>query len=104
MTRAEIAANFAQYAAGRGAAKYEPFFAPNVVKIMSRVCAREAALDVLAGAVRLIRGMDAVDDSAMADFERSLQAQAIHASAKGLMADLDAVAKAIVEQDAAKPQ
>jgi alkylation response protein AidB-like acyl-CoA dehydrogenase len=104
MTRAEIAANFAQYAAGRGAAKYEPFFAPSAVKVMSRVCAREAALDVLVGAVRLIRGMDAVDDSAMADFERSLQAQTIHASAKGLMADLDAVAKAIVEQDAAKPQ
>jgi predicted DNA-binding protein with PD1-like motif len=69
---------------------------------MSRVCAREAALDVLVGAVRLVRGMDAVDD--MADFERALQAQVIHASAKGLMADMDIIAKAIVEQDAARPQ
>jgi alkylation response protein AidB-like acyl-CoA dehydrogenase len=104
MTRAEIAANFAQYAAGRGAAKYEPFFAPKVVKDMSRICAREAALDVLSGAVRLVRGMDAVDDASMAEFERALQAPAIHAAAKGLMADLDLVGKAIVEQDAARPQ
>jgi hypothetical protein len=33
-----------------------------------------------------------------------LQASAIFASAKGLMADLEVVAKAIVEQDAARPQ
>ncbi len=104
MTRAEIAANFAHYAAGRGAAKYEPFFAPKVVKDMSRICAREAALDVVAGAVRLVRGMDAVDDAGMADFERSLQTHAVYAAAKGLMADMDTVAKAIVEQDAARPQ
>ncbi len=104
MTRAEIAANFARYAAGRGAAKYEPFFAPKAVGTMSRICAREAALDIVAGAVRLVRGMDAVEDAAMADFERALQVPAIHAAAKGLMADLDVVAKAIVEQDAARPQ
>jgi alkylation response protein AidB-like acyl-CoA dehydrogenase len=104
MTRAEIAANFALYAAGRGAAKYEAFFAPKAVKVMSRICAREAALDVLSGAVRLVRGMDAVEDAAMADFERALNASAIHASAKGLMNDMDLVAKALVEQDAARPQ
>jgi acyl-CoA dehydrogenase len=102
--RAEIAANFALYAAGRGAEKYEPYFAPQAVKVMSRICAREAALDIVAGAVRLVRGMDAVADEAMADFERALQVSAIHASAKGLMADLDLVAKAVVEQDAARPQ
>ena len=104
MTRAEIAANFAHYAAGRGAAKYEPFFAPKAVKVMARISAREAALDVLAGAVRLVRGMDAVDGAAMADFERALQASAIFAAAGGLLADLDVVAKAVVEQDAARPQ
>jgi len=104
MTRAEIAANFALYAAGRGAEKYEPCFAPKAIKAMSRICAREAALDILAGAVRLVRGMDAVSDQAMAELERGLQSSAIHASAKGLLADLDLVAKAIVEQDAAKPQ
>jgi acyl-CoA dehydrogenase len=104
MTRAEIAANFALYAAGRGAEKYAPFFAPKALKAMSRISAREAALDVLAGAVRLVRGMDAVADGAMAEFERALQVSAIHAAAKGLLADLDAVAKAVAEQDAARPQ
>jgi alkylation response protein AidB-like acyl-CoA dehydrogenase len=104
MSRAEIAANFARYAAGRAPEKYAPFFAPSVVKVMSRICARDTALDVLAGGVRLVRGMDAVDDAAMAEFERALQSSAIHASAKGLMADLEVVAKAIVEQDAALPQ
>jgi alkylation response protein AidB-like acyl-CoA dehydrogenase len=104
MTRAEIAANFAHYAAGRGATKYQPFFAPSEVKAMSRISAKEAALDVLGGAVRLVRGMDAVDDASMAEFERALGSAAIHASAKGLMADLDRVAKALVEQDAARPQ
>jgi alkylation response protein AidB-like acyl-CoA dehydrogenase len=103
MTRAEIAANFAIYAAGRGAAKYQPFFAPTAVKAMSRICAREMALDVVGIAVRLVRGMDAVDDAGMADFERALQASRINAASKGLMADLDVVAKAVVEQDAARP-
>jgi alkylation response protein AidB-like acyl-CoA dehydrogenase len=103
MTRAEIAANFANYAAGRGAPKYEPFFAPTAVKTMSRICAREMALDIVGLAVRLVRGMDAVDDAGMAEFERGLQLGRINAAAKGLMADMDVVAKAIVEQDAARP-
>jgi alkylation response protein AidB-like acyl-CoA dehydrogenase len=102
ITRAEIAANFARYAAGKGAPKYQPFFAPAAVKAMSRVSAREAALDVLGLAVRLVRGMDAVDDAGVAEFERTLKASAINASAKGLMADMDLVAKALVEQDAAR--
>ena len=53
---------------------------------------------------QLVRGMDAVEDGAMADFERGLQGSAIHAAAKGLLADLDAVARAVAEQDAARPQ
>jgi alkylation response protein AidB-like acyl-CoA dehydrogenase len=102
MTRAEIAACFARYAAGRSAPKYQAFFAPSAIKAMSRICAREAALDVLGLAVRLVRGMDAVDDAGIADFERALQSTAITACAKGLMADMDVVAKALVEQDAAR--
>jgi len=103
MTRAEIAANFAQYAAGRGAAKYQPFFAPSVVKVMSRIYARETALDIPGLAIRLVRGMDAVDDAGMAAFEQALLSSRINAAAKGLMSDLDVVAKAIVEQDAERP-
>ncbi|MGD0835116.1 MAG: acyl-CoA dehydrogenase family protein [Polyangia bacterium] len=103
MTRAEIAANFAHYAAGRGAAKYQPFFAPSVVKTMSRICAREMALDIVGLAVRLICGMDVVDGAGMAELERGLQTSRINASARGLLADLDLVAKAIVEQDAERP-
>ena len=103
MTRAEIAANFASYAAGRGAAKYQPFFAPAAVKTMSRICAREMALDVVGLAVRLVRGMDAVDDAGMAAFESALQVSRINAAAKGLMNDMDVVAKAINEQDAGRP-
>jgi alkylation response protein AidB-like acyl-CoA dehydrogenase len=102
MTRAEVAANFARYAAGRGAPKYQPCFAPAALQAMSRICAREAALDVLGLAVRLVRGMDAVDDTGIADFERALRSSAITACAKGLMADMDVVAKALVEQDAAR--
>jgi alkylation response protein AidB-like acyl-CoA dehydrogenase len=102
MTRAEIAANFARYAAGRSAPKYQPFFAPAALKAMSRICAREAALDVLGLAVRLVRGMDAVDDAGIVDFERALRSSAITACAKGLMTDMDVVAKALVEQDAAR--
>jgi alkylation response protein AidB-like acyl-CoA dehydrogenase len=103
MTRAEIAANFASYAAGRGAAKYQPFFAPSAVKTMSRICAREMALDIVGLAVRVVRGMDAVDDAGMAGFESALQVSRINAAAKGLMNDFDVVAKAINEQDAARP-
>jgi alkylation response protein AidB-like acyl-CoA dehydrogenase len=103
MTRAEMAANFANYAAGRGAAKYQPFFAPAAVKTMSRICAREMALDIVGMAVRLVRGMDAVDDAGMAEFERGLQLAKINAATKGLMVDFDIVAKAINEQDATRP-
>ena len=61
------------------------------------------ALDIVGLAVRLICGMDVVDGVGMAELERGLQMSRINASARGLLADLDLVAKAIVEQDAERP-
>jgi len=103
MARAEIAANFARWAAGRGRPGYEPFFAPAAAPAMSRLCAREAALDVTAEAVRWLRGTDAVADAELPELARALGVDRAAAAAKGLVADLDEVSRAIVEQDAARP-
>jgi len=58
---------------------------------------------VLGLAVRLVRGMDAVDDCRIADSSAPSGPVPLTACAKGLMADMDVVAKALVEQDAVAP-
>ena len=100
MAQAETAANFARYAAGRGAAVYKPLFAPESVKTMSRVFARSAADAVGRLGVHVLRGADAVEDSAMAELESALELSKIQAAQKGLIADMDSISKALVEQDA----
>ncbi|MBI2893143.1 MAG: acyl-CoA dehydrogenase family protein [Deltaproteobacteria bacterium] len=103
MARAEVAANFCRHAAGRGREDYAPFFAPTAAKPMARICAREAALDIVGEAVRWLRGTDSVGDADLADLARSLGVERAQAAAKGLVADMDAVARALVEQDAQRP-
>jgi alkylation response protein AidB-like acyl-CoA dehydrogenase len=100
MMRAEIAANFCRYAAGRGDARYKAHFAPDAVKAMARVSAREAALDVAAEAVRIVGGCESTAEAA-GDLDRALGIAPIHASARGLVADMDTVSLAIAAQDAA---
>jgi len=100
MCRAEIAANFAHYAAGRGTARYAAHFAPAALEAMSRVCAREAAVDIAAEAIRLLRGSDAVTEQQMPELDKALGMPAIHTACGGLIADMDEVARAVVEQDA----
>jgi len=100
MARAEVAANLCRFAAGKGHARYQPYFAPKAVKAMARVCAKEAAMDVAAEATRWIRGCEAPGAPAAEDLERALGVPAIHAACAGLLADMDQVAKAVIEQDA----
>ena len=97
VSRAEVAATFARFAAGQGTKDYEPFFAPQAVKAMSRVCAREAAMDIAGEALRWLRGSEGGDAP---DLEAALGVGAIHAACRGLVADLDVVARAVNEQDA----
>ncbi len=101
MMRAEIAANFCRYAAGRGDKRHKPYFAPTALKEMSRVAAREAAMDIVTDAVRWIGGCDAVNGGDPGELDRALGVAAIHASQRGMLGDMDAVSNAIVEQDAA---
>jgi alkylation response protein AidB-like acyl-CoA dehydrogenase len=100
MMRAEIAANFCRYAAGRGDGRYKALFAPDAVKSMARVSARDAALDIAVEAVRVIGGCESTEGAA-SDFDRALGVAEIHASAHGLLADMDVVSQAIAAQDAA---
>ncbi|MHB8877818.1 MAG: acyl-CoA dehydrogenase family protein [Myxococcaceae bacterium] len=100
MMRAEVAATFARFAAGRGTKDYQAFFAPAAVKAMSRICAREAAMDIAGEAMRWVRGSEGGDAP---DLEAALGLSAIFASARGMVADLDVVARAINEQDAGRP-
>jgi alkylation response protein AidB-like acyl-CoA dehydrogenase len=100
MARAEVAAAFARAAAGRGAPAYRPHFAPGAVRAMSRVFARQAALDTATDAVRWLVGAGAVDPAGVAELERGLGTAAIHAACRGLIDDMDAVARATSDQDA----
>ncbi len=100
MARAEVAANLCQFAAGRGRSDWKPFFAPGAAKAMARVCAREAALDLVGEAVRNLHGADAVDPAALAELEGALGAAGIHRACRGLIADMDAIAGELIAQDA----
>jgi alkylation response protein AidB-like acyl-CoA dehydrogenase len=100
MMQAEIAANFCRYAAGRGFDRYKPLFAPAAVKDMARVCARMAAMEVTGEAVRWIGGCE-TDGAGAADLDRALGVSQANQACRGLLADMDSVAHAIVAQDAA---
>ncbi|MBI3183215.1 MAG: acyl-CoA dehydrogenase family protein [Myxococcales bacterium] len=100
ISRAEVAATFCRYAAGRGHPDYEAFFAPGALKAMARICAREAALDVASEAIRCLRGCEPAGAQGAADLDRALGIGSIHASCAGLLSDMDQVARAINEQDA----
>lgn len=102
MMRAEIAAMFCRYAAGRGSPRYSPLFGPTVVKEMARITAREAAMDVATEAIRWIGGCESEGTaSSFSDLDRAFRVAEIHATQRGLVSDMDAVSRAIVEQDAA---
>jgi alkylation response protein AidB-like acyl-CoA dehydrogenase len=102
MMQAEVSANFCRFAAGRGDDRYKALFAPAAVKAMARVCARTAAMDVVSEAVRWIGGCEnGANPAAAADLDRALGVAQATAASRGLIADMDTVAHAIVEQDAA---
>jgi alkylation response protein AidB-like acyl-CoA dehydrogenase len=73
------------------------FDAPTLAAI-SRVFAREAALEVATGAVRWVRGADGVGDADVAGFEEALGLPAIHRAQAGLVADMDRIADALYER------
>jgi len=100
MARAEIAANLCQFAAGRGRSDWKPFFAPGSASAMARVCARDAALDLVTEAVRILHGADAVDAAALAELESALGTTRIHQACRGLIADMDEITRELIAQDA----
>ncbi|MDF1565976.1 MAG: acyl-CoA dehydrogenase family protein [Deltaproteobacteria bacterium] len=100
MAKAEVAANFSLYAAGKGSERYAAYFAPKALKAMARVYARETALTIAEGSIRMLRGGDAVSPVEMPQLERDLGLTAINSAMGGQVADLDEVARAINEQDA----
>ncbi|MEN8158938.1 MAG: acyl-CoA dehydrogenase family protein [Myxococcota bacterium] len=84
-------------AAGRGEhpEKGDRRFAPEVLSALSRVFAREAALEVATGALRWVRGADGVDDAGLAAFSDALGIAEIHAAQAGLVSDMNRVADAL---------
>jgi alkylation response protein AidB-like acyl-CoA dehydrogenase len=102
MMDAEVAATFCRYAAGRGNPRFAPLFGPAALKEMSRVAARQAALDVATEAIRWIGGCEADGTGEVTgDLDRAFRLADVHAAQRGLVSDMDVVARAIVEQDAA---
>jgi alkylation response protein AidB-like acyl-CoA dehydrogenase len=97
--QAEGAAAAARRAAaasrGERPEKGDTRFPPDVLCALSRVFAREAALEVATGALRWVRGADGVDDAGLAAFSEALGLTAIHAAQAGLVSDMDRVADAL---------
>jgi len=71
-------------------------FEPEVVEAMSRIYAREAALEVANGALRWVMGAGGVADGELAGFSEALGLPEIHRAQGGLLDDMDRVADALV--------
>ncbi|MFH0901970.1 MAG: acyl-CoA dehydrogenase family protein [Pseudomonadota bacterium] len=106
IARAETAGCLCRFAAGRGGPKYRPRFARSALKAMARVCAREAALYVLSSAIRWIGGCEPATGAAgvagvdgSAELARALAAPSIYSACRGLVADMDLIARAVVTED-----
>jgi alkylation response protein AidB-like acyl-CoA dehydrogenase len=94
ITLAETAACFCRYAADDG--PKVSGFAPQVIKAMSRVYAREAASGIVEQGLRWIYGAE--DGSAdVRGLEAEMNVSAIHAAQRGLLADCDTIAQALKE-------
>ncbi len=87
----ETAATFARYAAD-SAPKVSDFPAA-VVKAMSRVYAREAAMRVASEGLRWIYGAE--ENTDVREVEAAIDLSSIHAAQKGLVADMDLVVQAL---------
>jgi alkylation response protein AidB-like acyl-CoA dehydrogenase len=97
--RAEGAAAAARRAVsaqrGERAAKGDGRFEPRVLAALSRIFAREAALEVANGAMRWVLGADGVASGELPGFVEALGLQEIHAAQTGLVRDMDEVADAL---------
>jgi len=97
--RAEGAAAAAQRAAatqrGERFEKGDERFEPAVRAALARIYAREAALEVMNGALRWVRGAGGVPDAELSGFLEALGAMEIHGAQAGLVDDMDQVADAL---------
>jgi acyl-CoA dehydrogenase len=91
---AETAACFCRYAADDGRKVSD--FAPDAVKAMSRVYAREAASIIAEQGLRWIYGAGE-DGADLPKLETDLNVSAIHAAQRGLLADCDRIAQGLKE-------
>jgi alkylation response protein AidB-like acyl-CoA dehydrogenase len=70
-------------------------FAPEVVAVLARIFAREAALKVTGDGLRWVLGACALDSDGGRDLEAALHLPLIHAAQRGLLTDMDRLAGAL---------
>jgi len=96
--QAEAAASFARRAAAAARGdlpdKSDDRFSADSLAVLSRIFAREAALEVVQGALRWVAGSEG-GDSDLAAFEAALGLDAISGAQSGLVADMDRAADAL---------
>jgi alkylation response protein AidB-like acyl-CoA dehydrogenase len=96
--QAEAAASFARRAAAAATGdrpdKSDDRFSADSLAVLSRIFAREAALEVVQGALRWVAGSEG-GDSDLAAFEAALGLDAISGAQSGLVADMDRAADAL---------
>jgi len=96
IARVEVAAAFARKAA-RGAPDTSRLGA-DCLRAMSRLWARRVARETSADGLELVFGADALQASALQEFEGRLGLPRIHAGLAGQLADQDLVARALAER------
>jgi alkylation response protein AidB-like acyl-CoA dehydrogenase len=69
--------------------------APEVLRAMARICAREAVGFVVDQAMKLLRGADAVDAASASELARSLGSDEVWKGYGTTLADMDTVARAL---------
>jgi alkylation response protein AidB-like acyl-CoA dehydrogenase len=103
IARAECAAAMAHRAAlateGRLPPKTDRRFDAAALHTLSRIFAREAALEVAVEALRLLAGAGALSDSQMLAAEAGLGLPAIYRAQAGLIADMDSAASALYHRE-----
>jgi alkylation response protein AidB-like acyl-CoA dehydrogenase len=85
----------ARAADGALSPKADPRFDAAGLAALARVFARDAALRVAWGGLRLVRGAGGADDDRLPDLEAALRIHDIAAAEAGAIADMDAVADAV---------
>ena len=84
----------------RDSPKADVRFSPEVLAVLARLFARDAALKVTEEGLRWVLGTGVLDSAGRTDLEAALRLPEVHAAQGGLLADMDQLADALYSRGA----